>query len=673
LLANYSKFNQTQMKRNHFAIIIALVLISEITLGQSRGFIKERLEAKDHIALIIGNGSYPDAPLTNPRNDAQDVSTAFKEMGFIVETMLDADREEMAQAVQRFSQKLRTAKAAVFYFAGHGMQVNGENYLIPIGNTSATQITEESHVPWRAYNANEILQSMEQSKVNFSLVILDACRNNPLKGSGRGKVPGLAAINAPVGSLVMYATKAGAIASDGENSRNSPFTTAFLEHIKTPGLDVNLLPSRITKTVGDITNGSQIPGSYMQLNQSFTFIPELTPEELKRSKEYELKNLQELETETIKIREEEEAILAKKQLEIDELDRRIQELKEKSAGSGSLNTSNDLDRMLTFVRELETQKKELNEMQRKADEARNAREKELFEIKHRELKIKSDQLDEDLSKFTEISTSEFGKDMAQTAWDNILSKWGIEKGTIPIGAKDFLKFKIIPDMLSSFIDMVFVEGGKFTIGCNTYQDKECFEVEKPATEVHVKNFYISKYEITQGQWSIIMGNNPSINIGCDNCPVENVSWNDIQNFLKKIYEKTGFTYRLPSEAEWEYAARGGSKSNGYIFSGSNEINEIGWIQTNSENKTQPVGTKSPNELGLYDMTGNVWEWCNEPLKSYPYSNDPKNQRYAANEKIVLRGSSFNNSTKLSRVSFRNSNVPDAKSANFGFRLVLDKK
>lgn len=111
------------------------------------------------------------------------------------------------------------------------------------------------------------------------------------KGSGRGKVPGLASVNAPVGSLVMYATKAGSVASDGQNTRSSPFTTAFLKHIQTPGLDVNLLPSKITQTVGDLTNGNQVPGIYMQLKSSFTFVPELTPDELKALKQSQLTGL----------------------------------------------------------------------------------------------------------------------------------------------------------------------------------------------------------------------------------------------------------------------------------------------------------------------------------------------------------------------------------------------
>lgn len=262
-------------------------------------------------------------PLTNPKNDANAVAKAFTDMGFIVQKVIDADREPMSIAINRFSNKLKTARVAVFYFAGHGMQVDGENYLIPIGRTSGMQITKEEQVPYRAINAGEVLASMESNKVKFSLIVLDACGNNPIKGSGRGKLKGLASIDAPVGSLVMYSTKAGDVAADG-TGKNSPFTTAFLKHITTPGLDVNLLPSRITQTVRELTNNQQTPGAYVQITQSFTFVPEMTTTELekiKKQQQGELTALQLKEAEMLKQQDKEDAELARKQAEINALEK----------------------------------------------------------------------------------------------------------------------------------------------------------------------------------------------------------------------------------------------------------------------------------------------------------------------------------------------------------------
>ncbi len=425
-----------------FLSIFFILFLFQLS-AQERGFISQRLEKKDHIALVIGNASYPDAPLSTPGNDATDVSRVFREMGFVTDVILDANKEQMAMAIDQFAEKLRTAKAAVFYYAGHGMQVNGQNYLIPIGNSPSEQITTESQVPYRAVNVSEVLTAMEQAKVQFSMVVLDACRNNPLKGTARGKVPGLAAIDAPVGSLVMYATRAGDVAYDGENTRNSPFTTAFLEHIQIPGLEVSNLPVKITNTVSEKTEGRQIPGTYMQLTQDFTFVPAITAEEILAAKKGELNGLQIREAELERQQAIEDSIMTEKQTEIDVIDRQITQLKNKT-GPGNNEGESDLDKMLAYVKEKEHQQKELNRLQREAEEKRVAREKELFEIKLMKYKERQEELDADLKKYFQIVKNEYGNKIAQSAWDVILSKWGLNKGSIAIDEVSSLKLKINP-------------------------------------------------------------------------------------------------------------------------------------------------------------------------------------------------------------------------------------
>ncbi|MEZ4915060.1 MAG: bifunctional serine/threonine-protein kinase/formylglycine-generating enzyme family protein [Chitinophagales bacterium] len=168
-------------------------------------------------------------------------------------------------------------------------------------------------------------------------------------------------------------------------------------------------------------------------------------------------------------------------------------------------------------------------------------------------------------------------------------------------------------------NMVYVAGGSFTMGCTSEQGSDCYNYEKPAHTVSVQSFYIGKYEVTQEEWRAVMGSDPPELYfkGCDRCPVESVSWNDAQDFLKKLNAQTGKNYRLPSEAEWEYAARGGNKSKGYKYAGSDNINVVARYGGNSNNKTQTVGGKQANELGIYDMSGNVYEWCNDWYKGYP--------------------------------------------------------
>jgi len=169
-------------------------------------------------------------------------------------------------------------------------------------------------------------------------------------------------------------------------------------------------------------------------------------------------------------------------------------------------------------------------------------------------------------------------------------------------------------------EMVYVEGGTFTMGGTSEQGSDAFDDEKPTHRVTLSAFHIGKYEVTQGLWREVMGSNPSLNKAGDDYPVERVSWEDCQEFVRKLNARTGLKFRLPTEAEWEYAARGGRKSRGYKYSGSNSLGDVAWYEANSGGGTHPVGRKSPNELGLYDMSGNVWEWCQDWYGDYGSSS-----------------------------------------------------
>ena len=162
-----------------------------------------------------------------------------------------------------------------------------------------------------------------------------------------------------------------------------------------------------------------------------------------------------------------------------------------------------------------------------------------------------------------------------------------------------------------------------------------------------------------------MGNNPSDFKGCDNCPVENVSWLQVKKFIQKLNEKTGVTWRLPTEAEWEYAARGGRQSRGYVYAGSNDLSKVGWHDNNAGSKTHPVGGKEPNELGLYDLSGNVLEWCEDWYKPYPGCTGHDHTGSVR----VLRGGSWYYYPQYCRVAFRSNDAPGNRSNGSGFRLA----
>lgn len=189
-----------------------------------------------------------------------------------------------------------------------------------------------------------------------------------------------------------------------------------------------------------------------------------------------------------------------------------------------------------------------------------------------------------------------------------------------------------------------------------------------------KAFLIGKYEVTQAQWRAVMGNNPAKYKGADR-PVEQVSWHDAMAFCEKLndygYAPRGYKFSLPTEAQWEFAARGGNKSKGYEYSGSNDINEVAWYDDNSGDKTHDVGTKKPNELGLYDMSGNVWEWCLDWRDGYGDEKevtDPQGPQSGSFR--VIRGGSWRYSARYCRVAHRYNRGPDYRNFNLGFRLAL---
>lgn len=220
-------------------------------------------------------------------------------------------------------------------------------------------------------------------------------------------------------------------------------------------------------------------------------------------------------------------------------------------------------------------------------------------------------------------------------------------------------------------DMVYVSGGTFTMGGTSEQGSDAESDEKPTHSVTLSSYYICKYEVTQALWRVVMGSNPS-NFKGDNLPVESVSWNDCQTFINRLNSYTGRNFRLPTEAEWEFAARGGNYSRHYKYSGSNYISDVAWYGDNSGDRTHPVGTKQANELGLYDMSGNVWEWCSDWYGSYSsYSQtDPIGPNNGSNR--MDRGGCWGNFAKRCRPAYRSYGTPGYRDHGRGLRLVLSQ-
>ena len=242
-------------------------------------------------------------------------------------------------------------------------------------------------------------------------------------------------------------------------------------------------------------------------------------------------------------------------------------------------------------------------------------------------------------------------------------------GEVLEGAQPESKNRIIQVGNVQF-EMVHVEGGTFRMGATEEQGEDAYDDENPVHRVTLSSYLIGKHEVTQALWEEVMRSNPSYNKQGGDYPVENVSWFDCQEFIEKLNARTGMKFRLPTEAEWEYAARGGNKSKGYKYAGSDNLDEVGWYRDNSEGHTHPVGRKKPNELGLYDMSGNVLEWCQDWYGDYSSEAQTNPAGPQSEGDRVLRGGGGWYFAWDCRVSYRYDSDPGYGNGNFGLRLVL---
>ncbi|MBO8433583.1 MAG: formylglycine-generating enzyme family protein [Bacteroidetes bacterium] len=219
-------------------------------------------------------------------------------------------------------------------------------------------------------------------------------------------------------------------------------------------------------------------------------------------------------------------------------------------------------------------------------------------------------------------------------------------------------------------EMVYVEGGTFQMGATEEQGEDADGDENPVHRVTLSEYLIGKHEVTQALWEEVMGSNPSYDEQGGDYPVERASWNDCQEFIEKLNARTGMQFRLPTEAEWEYSARGGNRSKGYKYAGSDDLDEVGWYGDNSDEHTHPVGRKKPNELGLYDMSGNVWEWCQDWYGDYMEESQTNPTGPQSVGTRVLRGGSGWDIASGCRVSYRYYDDPGYWYVKYGLRLVL---
>ena len=736
------------------------------------------------IALVIGNADYGQASLKNPLNDARVMAQTLESLGFSVTIGLNMTKDRMRLAVIRFGRAIKKGGVGLFYYAGHGVQVGGRNYLIPVDAV----IEDQEVVPVESMGVGYVMARMAAARNRLNIVILDACRDNPFERSFRsGGAQGLAQVRAPRGTLVAYATAPGQVAADGAGQHGT-YTGALIKNIKKPGLRIEDV-FKLTRTeVVRATDGKQTPWESSSIMGDFYFAgveakakqpqavagPEPTPQTaasqrdgqkekitaLLKAAEAHLAadrlttpagaNAMEIFKEALRLDPGNEKAweglrrivgryvemaeaqagrgnLARARLFLDRAEKviegdqrvararaelegskpenretqppvaalpstdggRLKELKRElriiRAGMNRIKTdieqgqeadSQTLDRLLALTgrqKELETGIAALEAKIRKAREEREARQKkEKAEQERKAKEARLARLQADIDKYNRIAAATKDKALLQVAWQSLTAKYpeardldqgdvggllmkagyGMETYTNSIG----MRFVAIPPGN-------FLMGSPKGIGGDDEHPQHRAEISRA--------FLLGVTEVTQAQWQTIMGSNPSKFKGSQ-LPVENISWNDARKFIHRLNAKEDTNkYRLPTEAEWEYACRAGSDGKWTFGNDENRLKDYAWYEANSGGRTHPVGGKRPNAWGLYDMHGNAREWCQDWYDSDFYQQSPSRdpQGPASGSSRAIRGGSWFYDPSYARCAYRFGVNPVFTSYGVGFRLA----
>lgn len=593
------------------------------------------LAAEGRVALIIGNAAYTQKPLKNPVNDAEDLADTLKGLGFEVLLRKNRSEEQMKQDLVDFQDRLERNKGVgLFYFSGHGMQAGrGRNFLLPVGR----EYKRERDVETFGVDAGMVLARMEEAGSTLNIVILDACRDSPLPAESRSAGSrGLGRMEAPSGSLIAFSTAPGSVADDNAAGRNGLYTKHLISALRATDLRLEDVFKQVGREVEKESSRRQSPEEVSKLRDVKPFYFNLrgaspvTPVARPGASSFDLGDLEEQR----KARAEWSAWQSRMQADYERVagfkDEPEQQVKAwerfLSAYAGDNPFSSDDDRLREQAR---GQKSQL--------EARLA-------------------------------------ERQRTA--------ASRPAVVPAPAGSGRRAGEVFKDCAECPELVVIPAGSFNMG-SPKSEKERFSDEGPMHRVSIGySLAVGRFEVTQGEWKALMGSNPSgFKVCGERCPVENVSWEDAQGYIRKLKEKTGKAYRLLSESEWEYVARAGTTgpfSTGQTIT-SDQANFDGKYTYNGSangeyrQTTVKVGSFPPNAFGLYDVHGNVWEWVQDVWHDN-YSGAPSDgsawESGGDGRSRVLRGGGwFINSPDLARSAIRNRDEPDYRSNDSGFRLA----
>ncbi|QEP42480.1 PEGA domain-containing protein [Ectothiorhodospiraceae bacterium BW-2] len=656
-------------------------------------FLVTAATAQSRHALVIGNANYDgSAELKNPLNDARLMEKTLKQYGFKVSTHLNANRRTMKEAIQQFTRKLDQESIGLFYYAGHGLEVNGRNYLIPVG----ASISTEADVEFESIDAGRILKSFEVANNGLNMLILDACRNNPFSRGFRSvETQGLAKMAAPKGSLILYATQPGNVASDGAED-NGLFTQNLVASINTPGLAIEEVFKQTAIEVNQKSGDSQTPYIEGNILGDFFFIPpsEQEPIQVAGGGAGTIGQQKDQTTATLTIESEPAGATirlnggyagATPKSFVRQAGKAEVKVEKSGYESQTETFTLSLGDNISYTFDLTPLNREpLNHPFTVSTTPANARVRilnivpkyydgiELKDGRYR-IEVTADGYEKHLewvehggrATVHPVTLSEIAQSVQQTSAPS-------QSSSRPTTTSSQQRRSYEPEMEP-------VPGGCYQMGSNSGDSDE-----KPVHRVCVDNFQMGKYEITWAQYQPCIdagvcpnndGDGGDNGWGKGNRPVIEVSWDDItQKYIPWLNRQTGKRYALPSEAQWEYAARGGTTTKYWWGDniGRNNANCDGCGSQWDDKSTAPVGSFKPNAFGLYDMSGNVWEWVQDCWNNSYHGAPADGSAWESGEcgLRVLRGGSWNFKPNSLRSADRNWNYTGNRVYDYGFRLIL---
>lgn len=634
-------------------------LLAVLSLGLVTLSVSEAVAAR-RVALVIGNAAYPVGPLANPTRDAAAVATVLEGIGFdkvIVKTDLGANA--FRESLIAFGPEAAGSDIAVVFYAGHGIETGGRNYLVPID----AKLARASDVAFEAIALGDVLTQIEGAR-QLRLVILDACRNNvfPMAGATRSVSRGLARIEPDSNTLVVYAAREGTTAADGRGGAHSPFTQSLLRHIATPALEIRLLFGRVRDDVMAATSRAQQPHVYGTLGGAEIYLKQgsVGPDEaaLAWAEVKGSGSVTALEAFVRRYGDTFYGDLAHALL--DDLERKDHDgpaaaLLSPAPARPPIHVPEAIQPSESRPDAGKPNRPDVPAPPRPADAAAGEKPGTLFR---------------DCPKCPEMTV--------------------IPAGSFLMGAPGSDDSPASADMLRLLRNpREFMESrdpseiARMLKAAET--NKGGWSWERPRHRVtFARPFAIGRFEVTWDEWNACVADRACKNAAVSKAggdqkwgkgrrPVIHVDVEDARTYARWLSAKTSRTYRLPTEAEWEYAARAGSDTEFHFGDGEARLGDYAWFHGNDEIRTHPVGEKLPNAWGLHDIVGNVWEWVedcwHDTYEGSPDDGSAWTTSCSPEELHVTRGGAVIEQADRLRSAYRGKVSPARRNYNLGFRLV----